>query len=82
MVGKYYLLIIQKECGLFRVYISADDKHYGHCETIEHPGTLEEVIDDVCAGLDPRLFAVNPVAPFLKEEVIAKAPHAFDAQTW
>lgn len=78
LVGQYHLLIVQKQPGLYRIYLSPDGRYYGHCETVEHSGELEEVIDAVCATFDPRLFEVNPVAQFSKEEVIARAPHAFE----
>ncbi len=79
-IGQYHHLVVQTKPGLYRVYLSTDGQYYGHCETVEHPGDLTEVIDSVCANLDTKLFEVNPVMPFTKEEVIAEAPHAFDGQ--
>lgn len=79
LVEKYHLLIVQKGQRLFRLYVSVDGRWFGHCDTSEHP-SLQDAIDSIIANFDPRLFEVFPATPFSKEEILAKAPHAFDSQ--
>ncbi|MBI1972343.1 MAG: hypothetical protein HYS53_03515 [Candidatus Aenigmarchaeota archaeon] len=77
-VGQYLLLVMETGRGLYRIYVSIDGRWFCHCDTVEHPGHFYDVVDAIQDNFDPRLFEINPMTPFTKEEVLAKAPHAFD----
>jgi hypothetical protein len=78
-VGKYYLLTVEKASGLYRLYVGIDGKRYCHYDTGEFR-SLQEALDAGLRGFDPTPFDLFPVTPFSKKDILARAPHGFDAE--
>jgi len=77
-VGKFCLLVVEKESGFYRLYVGLDGEHYCHYDLGSFKN-LDEAANAAQRGFDPGPFLAFPYAPFRRAEVLMKAPHGFEA---
>lgn len=77
IVNGFYLLVLEKEPKLYRLYVSKDGEYYCHYDTGQFRN-LEEALVSAKSGFDPAPLLLFPFTPYSKKEVIEKGPHAFD----
>lgn len=76
-VKDLHLLVVEKETGIYRLYVSQDRRNYCHYDTGQFE-SLQAAREAARQGFDPKPFRMFPYAPYSRQEVLEKAPHAFD----
>jgi hypothetical protein len=77
-IGEFYLLVVEKERSVYRLYVGVDGEHYTHYDTGTYPG-IPEAVQASRRGFDPGPFNAFPYAPFSRKRVLEQAPHGFES---
>lgn len=71
------MLVVEKEPGLYRLYVGIDSERYCHYDTGNFR-SLDEALEAARNGFDPTPFLLFPFTPYSREHLLREAPHAFD----
>lgn len=76
-LGKYHLLFVEKSPCTYYMYVGLDGKRYCHYDAGGF-NSLNEAANVGTRFFDPAPFELFPFTSITREEVLTRAPHAFD----
>lgn len=76
-IGPFELLVVERELGLYRLYVGTDGGRLADCDSGNFK-TLDEAVGAARNGIDPGPFLAFPYAPLRRDDALARAPHGFD----